>query len=264
MKKKRESSRLRLALASYDASELRVHEKYLLKFGNFEVCQGYQYGEPLLRELRSGGDYDVVLLDDELRDMDALQFMAAFYSIDKSRRPMLVLLSNGGRQENSDAVLHPRKNYCIIKPYDLRTLNTELQILCSLQSGNLQVLVQHLYQEWGVKKATAGWEYLTEAVECTLASDRKLLLTKEILLPVAEKAGVDAKAVESGIRRVLEDLNRRMVPAWRSFKEQYSDENGKLTPHDFIYAIRAEVLQSEQEGGACFHDQTNECPPDGR
>lgn len=251
-------------MASYDARELRVNQNYLVEYGGFSLCETYQYGRQLLADLEAGAGYDLLWLDEELRDMDVKTFTAAFYSMDVPCKPMLLVSASGRPGKNPAPSLHPGPNYCIIKPYELREVSRELRVLCSMQEQNVQDFCEGLYEEWDLLRTGRDRDYLTEAVGIALRSAQKLFIRKEILLPIAERHAVSVDAVDSGIRRVLKELEQQGRPAWRSFKEQFGPPGRKLKPGDFIYAIRAAALWDEQEGGACFHDQTtDECPAGG-
>jgi CheY-like chemotaxis protein len=241
--------RLRIALVSYDRQEMRVNATWFTEYSGVGICKGYEYGRTLLRELEQGAQYDLILLDDELRDMDAVEFTAAYSRTALLRKPPLLLLSSRGRRENQETVLQQPGNYCIIKPYRLQALTRQIELLCGMQTRSLAGYCAELYRTWGVHGLENNCAYLTEAVEIALGSPRRLAIRKEILLAVGERHGLSITAVDSAIRRVREELDTLATPAWCSFKQQYGQKEKSLSTGKLIYAMRDSALQYDIRTG---------------
>lgn len=255
---------LRLAMASFDMRELRVSGNYFTQYGSFSLCRGYQYGRQLLEDLQAGQEYDAILLDDRLRDMDAPEFHRAFSSMDLPRRPILITIDSGVQRKDVAAILQPEENYCIIKPYRLSALAEAIELVCGLQEASLRSFCEELYRAWGLDCTRSGCAYLTDAVGIALDAPGRLAVRKEILLPVSERHSVSVDAVDSGLRRLIREAEGRATPAWRSFRRAHTDETQPLTAQGLLYAIRQAALENNirdgQEGGPCFHEQDTKRP----
>lgn len=239
---------LRIAMASYDIRELRVHLNYLAQQDGFALCQSYRCGSELLEALEAGRAYDIILLDEQLADMTASDFVVLLGRCRLPCTPLVVLLSSWGQTENSGAGLHPAANYCIMNPYSLSSLSHGLRMLYGLTAGQTSLLCAKLYNSWGARTGDVSCDYLTEAVKIVLKSERKMAIRKEILQQVGERHNVSISAADSGIRRMIEWLDEQNTPAWQAFKAAHGFTDKKLTTGKFIYAVKAHLLQ--QRAGA--------------
>ena len=71
--------------------------------------------------------------------------------------------------------------------------------------------------------------YLTSAVDVAFGNSQKMAIRKEILQAVGEKYGISVSAVDSGIRRMLDQLEANNTEAWAAFKEENGFAGEKLT-----------------------------------
>lgn len=83
--------------------------------------------------------------------------------------------------------------------------------------------------------------YLTSAVDVAFGNSQKMAIRKEILQAVGEKYGVSVSAVDSGIRRMLDQLETNQTEAWVSFKEENGFAGEKLTTGKLIYAVKNQL-----------------------
>ena len=74
-------------------------------------------------------------------------------------------------------------------------------------------------------------------------SKGKLAIRKEILQVVAEHHNVTVAAVDSGLRRLIDALETRQMPAWKAFKEKTHLAGQKVTAGKLIYTLRAQISQ---------------------
>lgn len=65
----------------------------------------------------------------------------------------------------------------------------------------------------------------------------------EILQGVAEHHNVTVAAVDSGLRRLIDALETRQMPAWKAFKEKTHLAGQKVTAGKLIYTLRAQISQ---------------------
>ena len=69
----------------------------------------------------------------------------------------------------------------------------------------------------------------------------------EILQAVSEQFDTSVAAVESGIRRMVDQLEEIPTPAWLAFKADTRLGSGKPTTGKLIYAVRDVVLRQKSK-----------------
>ena len=81
-------------------------------------------------------------------------------------------------------------------------------------------VLQAAYAEWA---STAGCncEYLTTALQVVCGTERKLAVRKEILQTVAEEHHTTVAAVDCGMRRLIDGVEKYNTEAWQKFKQDY-------------------------------------------
>ena len=103
----------------------------------------------------------------------------------------------------------------------------------------------------GVRNCTrageSGSRYLSSAVGVVYGTIQKLAIRKEILQAVGEQYEVSVSAVDSGIRRMVDQLEARPTAEWLAFKEKSGFTDEKPTTGKLIYAVK-NYLQ-HQKGG---------------
>lgn len=116
-------------------------------------------------------------------------------------------------------------------------------LLLLQESGTLEQRFGRMYLEWGIIQPDSNCDYLTEAVLIASQSKGKLAIRKEILQVVAEHHNVTVAAVDSGLRRLIDALETRQMPAWKAFKEKTHLAGQKVTAGKLIYTLRAQISQ---------------------
>lgn len=237
MNEERKTARLRVALVSYDPQELRVWHNYLAEQSTDILCSEYRSGEEILQLLRKGQAVDVVVLGNELEDMDSRAFMDRMRKL--RRKPLLLLQDDSRRERSAAASLSPDGLYYLIRQTSLKDLLRVLRSTAGLSRETPEQMCRRLYAEWGVVQQDTNCDYLTEAVCIASQSTERLAIRKEILQNVAERHRVTVAAVDSGLRRLIENFEARQTPAWKEFKQQRELEGRKVTAGKLIYALRA-------------------------
>ena len=224
------TAQLRVALASYDLKELRVQKRYLQEQGSAIECTCFCSGEKLLQRLQQGARCDAVVLCSELADMSMEQFVRQLYQL--KERPVLLVQCAGRRR----AAVLPEgcdRCYCV-------------------EGTELKRLLWQLYrmpgrQNRGISRADINARYLTCAVSIVCSTSQKLAIRKEILQAVSEQFEASVTAVDSGIRRMVDQLEARPGPAWLAFKADTGLGSGKPTTGKLIYAVRSAVLRQKTD-----------------
>lgn len=237
------TAQLQVALASYDLKELRVQKRYLQEQGTAIDCTCFCSGEKLLAQLRQGVRYDAVVLCSELTDLPAEQFVRQFYQL--KERPMLLIQSHG--RSSGTALQKLREGCYCVEGTELKRLLWQLYRMPGQQNQQLEQQCGQLYETWGISRADINARYLTCAVSIVCSTSQKLAIRKEILQAVSEQFEASVTAVDSGIRRMVDQLEARPGPAWLAFKADTGLGSGKPTTGKLIYAVRSAVLRQKTD-----------------
>ena len=237
MSSERESTRLRVALVSYDIKQLRVWHNYIAEQSPQILCSEYRSGEEVLQAMRQGRSLDVIVLSGPLEDMDSREFLERMNRL--HRKPLLLLQEKARQEASAASSLAPDGPYYLVCQTSLQDLLRSLLTAAGQQPETPEQFCRRIYQEWGVLQPDSNCDYLTEAVLIARGAERKLAIRKEILQTVAENHKVTVAAVDSGLRRLIELLEERQTPAWTAFKQQSHLDDRKITAGKLIYALRA-------------------------
>lgn len=246
-----QTAQLQVALASYDLKELRVQKRYLQEQGTALACTCFCSGEKLFAQLQQGVHYDAVVLCSELPDMSKEQFVSRLYQL--KERPVLLVQSHG--RSRGAALQKIRDGYYCVEDTELKKLLWQLYRMSGQQSRQPEQLCSRLYEAWGIPQGDVNAAYLSYAVGIVCSTSQKLAIRKEILQAVSEQFETSVTAVESGIRRMVDQLEEKPTPAWLAFKADTRLGSGKPTTGKLIYAVRDVVLR--QKAGV---PPRNRCP----
>lgn len=97
----------------------------------------------------------------------------------------------------------------------------------------------------GIRIPDINCSYLTSAVGVVYSTSQKLAIRKEILQAVSEQYGVSVSAVDSGIRRMIDQLEAKPAEGWTQFKAESGFEAEKPTTGKLIYAIKRYLIQQK-------------------
>ncbi len=234
---------LRVAFASFDLKELRVQKRYLQEQGSAIECACFCSGEKLLERLRQGTRYDAVVLCSELTDMSMEQFVQQLYQL--KDRPMLLVQCAG--RHSSAALPEGQDGCCCMEGTELKKLLWQLYRMPGQQNQRLEQQCGQLYETWGISRADINARYLTCAVSIVCSTSQKMAIRKEILQAVSEQFEASVTAVDSGIRRMVDQLETRPEPAWLAFKADTGLGSSKPTTGKMIYAVRDVVLRQKSD-----------------
>lgn len=236
---------LKIAVASYDRRELRVQKHYLEEEGPFISCSCFQSGERLLRELQQENAFDVVILCSEMEDMTGLEFLM---NARKLEHPPILLVFDEAHRNNDSALYMETENGMIcLGRADLKNLLRELYRMPGQQGQKRERQCQELYRSWGLQLPDVNCSYLTSAVDVAFGNSQKMAIRKEILQAVGEKYGISVSAVDSGIRRMLDQLEANNAEAWAAFKEENGFAGEKLTTGKLIYAVKNQLRRQADQ-----------------
>ena len=234
---------LKIAIASYDRKELRVQKHYLEEEGPFIGCTCFQSGERLLRELQDENTFDVVILCSEMEDMTGLEFLMNARKLE--HQPILLIFDEAHRNNDSALYMETDNGMICLGRADLKNLLRELYRMPGQQWQRTEQQCQQLYHSWGIRIPDINCSYLTSAVGVVYGTSQKLAIRKEILQAVSEQYGVSVSAVDSGIRRMIDQLEAKPAEGWTQFKAESGFEAEKPTTGKLIYAIKRYLIQQK-------------------
>ena len=235
---------LKIALACYDRRELRVQKRFLEEEGPAITCTCFQSGEYLLAVLRQDTSFDVVIVCGELADMTALEFLAGSRALET--RPILLLFDDAKRKNESALCVETEKGVYYVGQADLKSLLRQLYQMPGQQGQRMERQCRELYESWGLQPSDVNCGYLTCAVSVVMSSSQKMAIRKEILQTVGQQFGVSVSAVDSGIRRMIDQLEAAPSEAWQTFKEESGFAADKLTTGKLIYAVKNQLRRQKE------------------
>ena len=234
MDNERTADVLQVALASYDRKELRVQKNYLEEQNPVLACTCFLNGHKLLQELQQGHNFDIVVLCSQMEDMSSIEFMMELRKLE--HKPLLMLFDEGRRKNSSALRMEDSGSCCCVERMELKNLLRELYRMPG----------QQLYHSWGIRIPDINCSYLTSAVGVVYGTSQKLAIRKEILQAVSEQYDVSVSAVDSGIRRMIDQLEAKPSAKWLRFKDEsgfffFNDTSCKV-----IYTVK-NYLQRQKD-----------------
>lgn len=217
MDNERTADVLQVALASYDRKELRVQKNYLEEQNPVLACTCFLNGHKLLQELQQGHNFDIVVLCSQMEDMSSIEFMMELRKLE--HKPLLMLFDEGRRKNSSALRMEDSGSCCCVERMELKNLLRELYRMPGQQWQRTEQQCQQLYHSWAIRK--------------------------EILQTVSEQYGVSVSAVDSGIRRMIDQLEAKPAEGWTQFKAESGFEAEKPTTGKLIYAIKRYLIQQK-------------------
>ena len=156
---------------------------------------------------------------------------------------MLLVQSHGRSSGTALQKLH--EGYYCAGGTELKRLLWQLYQMPGRQNRQLEQRCGQLYAAWGIPQGDVNAGYLSCAVGIVCSTRQKLAIRKEILQAVGEQFDTSVTAVESGIRRMVDQLEEKPTPAWLAFKADTRLGSGKPTTGKLIYAVRDAVLRQK-------------------
>ena len=236
---------LRIALASFDLKELRVQKNYLQEQSPVISCSCFRNGQKLLDQLRQGVRYNAIVLCGEMDDMSAEQFSDRLQQLEE--RPELLISDESRRGGETVLQTEPRDGCYYVCRMELKKLLWQIYRMPGQQNQQLEQQCSQLYESWGIEPGDINATYLSRAVSIVCSTSQKMAIRKEILQTVSEQFDTSVTAVDSGIRRMVDQLEANPSLAWTTFKAETGLGGGKPTTGKLIYAVKSFVLRQKTE-----------------
>lgn len=237
-----------VAAAAGDERLLRVIGSYFLEDKTFARCDGYRRGRTLLDELRRERRFDALLVDEQLLDMDALEFLETL-GREKLRRPPVFVMLRRGRPALCERLLAGGVAQCFFKPCSLAGMTRRILLLTEYPAA-VRAGCARLCRAWGVQEDAANCAYLADAVLVAAGLDEGFAFGKEVAAAVGELHGVSQSAVESGLRRLIAHMERNSTADYRKFCRAAVPEGEKMTPDRLVRAVKRAVRPDCEKGEA--------------
>lgn len=244
MDNERTADVLQVALASYDRKELRVQKNYLEEQNPVLACTCFLNGHKLLQELQQGHNFDIVVLCSQMEDMSSIEFMMELRKLE--HKPLLMLFDEGRRKNSSALRMEDSGSCCCVERMELKNLLRELYRMPGRQGQKLERQCHALYDSWGLQQPDVNCGYLTCAVGVVFGNSQKMAIRKEILQAVGQQYNVSVSAVDSGIRRMIDQLEAAPNEAWSTFKQENGFAGDKLTTGKLIYAVKNQLRRQKE------------------
>ena len=179
----------------------------------------------------------------QMEDMSSIEFMMELRKLE--HKPLLMLFDEGRRKNSSALRMEDSGSCCCVERMELKNLLRELYRMPGQQWQRTEQQCQQLYHSWGIRIPDINCSYLTSAVGVVYGTSQKLAIRKEILQAVSEQYGVSVSAVDSGIRRTIDQLEAKPAEGWTQFKAESGFEAEKPTTGKLIYAIKRYLIQQK-------------------
>ncbi len=142
----------------------------------------------------------------ELMDLSAEQFVRQLYQL--KERPTLLVQSHG-RSSGTGVAKAPRGVLLRRGHRAEKGCCGSFYRMPGRQNRQLEQRCSQLYAAWGIPQGDVNAGYLSCAVGIACSTSQKLAIRKEILQAVSEQFDTSVAAVESGIRRMVDQLEEK-------------------------------------------------------
>ncbi len=241
MKHKSREQTVQIAIASYDASWLRVAGNYLAEQEGIGHIDCYGRGRLLLAALEEGVSPQVLVLDEQLQDMDLLAFMQGYVALHLAQRPIVIGLCSKQYLGYTGNLISLGLTDFIAKPVRMQSLCTRiLELYHEHSGGRVRAYCETCYQNWGIEINESA-NYLTDAVRVASDAIEKLAVRKEIVWCVAKRHDCSVDAVDSSLRRLIDKLEQKATPEYLAFKQSIGFADKKMAVGPLIFALKEQL-----------------------
>lgn len=238
-------------LLADEKSECALDLVAALKRNSMDVRVCEKSGTVLLQCIESQTP-DVIIMDAFLMNIDALGVLQRLNGIKLMRKPMVIVLSSIDKAQFEAEILKAGADYYFLKPIDPLLLAERIPQLYSWrdlgesskksvgEGDNIEVTISEIMHQIGVPAHIKGYQYLREAIKCSVSDPEMLNSVTKILYPtVAKRFSTTSSRVERAIRHAIEVAwDRGDVDVLSSyFGYTIQSQRGKPTNSEFIAMI---------------------------
>ena len=246
----------RLLVVDDNMNLIHMIREYCKSSDNIELAFEANDGESGLKVIKQNTkDFDLILLDLIMPNKDGLYILKQMKE-EKIEKNIIVITSF-----NSDEMIRRLSNYNIkyflIKPFDMKTLETRIIEATSQFSENnqkagnneLKISLTKLLHELGVPSHIKGYQYIREGI-LLLYDNPNIVggITKELYPEIADKYNTSVSRVERAIRHAIEvSWNRGNLDLMEEiFGHSVDYDKAKPTNSEFIVTV-ADKLKLEYQ-----------------
>lgn len=202
---------------------------------------------------------DIVIADVFMHNIDILGVLKNINEMDKSDRPMVMVMSNFDNQRLERETLEAGASYYFLKPIDLNAMAERIIKLSGWKNDNaplvlnkstvatdiqLELLITEIIHQVGVPAHIKGYHYLRDAILMSVKDTGMINSVTKILYPtVAKKHQTTSSRVERAIRHAIEVAwDRGDLDTLDSyFGYTVQNTRGKPTNSEFIAMISDKI-----------------------
>ncbi len=233
-------------LLADEKSEDALNTASILRSERMDVKMCEKDGASLLKMLESFTP-DVIIMDSFLQHIDAIGVITRLNMSDPYARPLIIVMSSIDNHFFEREVMKLGVDYYFLKPVDPKVMAERIIQLSSWkrvgvgrsapETQNLEVVISKMMYQIGVPAHIKGYQYLREAIKCSVEDPEMLNSVTKILYPtVAKTFSTTSSRVERAIRHAIEVAwDRGDVDVLSSyFGYTIQNERGKPTNSEFI------------------------------
>ncbi|MBR2875875.1 MAG: sporulation transcription factor Spo0A [Clostridia bacterium] len=239
-------------LIADEKSESALNLVSALKMNSMDVRVCEKSGATLLQIIENKTP-DVIIMDAFLMHIDALGVLQRLDNLNLMKRPLIIVVSSIDKSHFEAEILKAGADYYFLKPieptllseripqlYSWKDMGTKKKDNANSDTKNIEVTISEIMHQIGVPAHIKGYQYLREAIKCSVNDPEMLNSVTKILYPtVAKTFSTTSSRVERAIRHAIEVAwDRGDVDVLSSyFGYTIQSQRGKPTNSEFIAMI---------------------------
>ncbi len=194
-------------------------------------------------------DYDLILMDLLLPDIDGIAILEKMYSEGIKRN--IIVLTSYKREYTVKLTSEYGVNYYMLKPFSLESLEKRIlevseseSIATQFEEPKMQIVISKLLHNLGIPSHIKGYQYIRDSIYLIYENPELIGgITKEIYPEIAMKYDTTASRVERAIRHAIEvSWNRGDYRLMEDiFGHSVDYDRAKPTNSEFIVTIADKI-----------------------
>lgn len=220
--------------------------KYIEEWPETELCGEARDGDYLLQLLKQGLEADVMILDAELRRRSGAEILHTLPSLRLRKIPKIIVTTCTTDELVQSRYIAAGAQCLAVKPYRAENLLLQAESLClseqEFEESRLKYLVRLHLEKLHLTVGDIGYWYLMEAAGIMAAQQSPCSLSKDVYEAIADRYKVSAKAVESGVRRAIEQIHHMDSPEYQKMQRYLrADTEKPLSNSNFLGRLAQQV-----------------------
>ena len=220
---KREGA-IRVYLLGPDPQQIQVMQQYMEQQEDL-VCAGAGIdGGTLLHRLQNGANFDVLICDAMLRDMDAAELLERMGRLGLPKLPRILVMLGRANRVIQNHLLSLGADLCLSLPCSMETMFRRARVLCGSGELDPNLRLRRMLSGLGLVPDDSGYRYLTKALEIMAFAQQPCAIVKDVYAEVARVEHVSPLGVESGIRRLMGQMKKQDSVMYRELEAMCGGE----------------------------------------